>query len=387
MEKPTYLFTYKTTDNVTGDYYYGQHKTDNLDDGYLGSGTIISNKINKHGKSRFTREILAFYSSREELCLAEEALVTRETLMDPKCMNLSLGGQYPTNMVGAVDKDGNSIAVDTLEFHKRDDLVGHNKGTITVMGKDDDKWRRISTVEFYNNREQYRTATQGKVTVFDKEEHLHKAIHSDEYFKNKGRYSSVVGGAIVEDEDGTRVSISKEEFKNRNFQGIHKGKVTVVDAEDGKTKHVSRDEFERNPSRYKHNTKGLVTGRCITTGEKRQFRTEDITPDIKDRYKFSTRGQITVFRVGDTRFRNIPRDEYDPKIHKLVQDVKFEWYDKDNNLIVSYWGNRQRALETIPFMTNKIWHFMVKDKKVKTKDKYNDSYFKKEHWKPNRRRD
>ena len=33
-----YHFIYKTTNIITERYYYGMHSTDNLEDGYLGSG-------------------------------------------------------------------------------------------------------------------------------------------------------------------------------------------------------------------------------------------------------------------------------------------------------------------------------------------------------------
>ena len=50
-------YIYKITNLVTGDIYVGQHTTSNLDDGYLGSGTIIRYAIKKYGADNFKKEI------------------------------------------------------------------------------------------------------------------------------------------------------------------------------------------------------------------------------------------------------------------------------------------------------------------------------------------
>lgn len=85
-------YIYKITrDN--GQFYIGMHSTDNLEDGYFGSGKIITASIKKHGKEKHTKEILEFLPSREALKLREKELVTEELLDDKLCMNLKLGGE------------------------------------------------------------------------------------------------------------------------------------------------------------------------------------------------------------------------------------------------------------------------------------------------------
>jgi len=87
-----YHFIYKTTNLLSGRYYIGMHSTDDLDDGYLGSGTYLRRAINKYGKENFKREILEFCDSRIELKSREEEVVNLREIAKKECMNLRVGG-------------------------------------------------------------------------------------------------------------------------------------------------------------------------------------------------------------------------------------------------------------------------------------------------------
>ena len=47
--KRKYHYFYKITNNLNNHYYYGIHSTDNLDDGYMGSGTRLRYAYEKYG--------------------------------------------------------------------------------------------------------------------------------------------------------------------------------------------------------------------------------------------------------------------------------------------------------------------------------------------------
>jgi len=87
-----YHYIYKTTCILTNRYYIGMHSTDNIDDNYLGSGKRLWNSINYHGRENHKKEILEFFSNREELKLREKKIVDKELINDHYCMNLQLGG-------------------------------------------------------------------------------------------------------------------------------------------------------------------------------------------------------------------------------------------------------------------------------------------------------
>ena len=88
-----YHFIYRTTNLLNGKFYVGMHSTDDLEDGYVGSGKRLGYSIRKYGLENHKFEILEFLSSREELKKREAEVVNEELLTDLLCMNLKFGGE------------------------------------------------------------------------------------------------------------------------------------------------------------------------------------------------------------------------------------------------------------------------------------------------------
>jgi len=75
---------YKTT-HTNGKYYIGRHSTDNIDDGYIGSGIWVSQIKDK---TTLSREILAEATTIDELIEMEEKYIA-EHINNDLCMNMS----------------------------------------------------------------------------------------------------------------------------------------------------------------------------------------------------------------------------------------------------------------------------------------------------------
>lgn len=93
MEKnKKHHFIYKTTSKFNSKFYIGIHSTDNLNDGYMGSGSKLLSDIKKYGKDQYEIDILEFCESKEELKKREKEILTEDILNNWYCLNIVSGG-------------------------------------------------------------------------------------------------------------------------------------------------------------------------------------------------------------------------------------------------------------------------------------------------------
>lgn len=123
MATKKYHYFYKITNNVNGHFYYGVHNTNNINDGYMGSGARLNIAYKKYGIENFTKEILKFFNSSKEAFDYEAEIVTENLTKDKNCYNIALGGN-PTNVgitkgkVTVKDKNNNFylVAIDDPRY-------------------------------------------------------------------------------------------------------------------------------------------------------------------------------------------------------------------------------------------------------------------------------
>jgi hypothetical protein len=87
-----YNYVYKITCKVNGKEYIGVHRTNNIDDGYMGSGKMIKWAILKYGVENFQKDILHVFPTYKEALLKEKEIVTVEYANRADTYNLREGG-------------------------------------------------------------------------------------------------------------------------------------------------------------------------------------------------------------------------------------------------------------------------------------------------------
>lgn len=83
---------YKTTNKIDGKVYVGAHSTDDLNDGYFGSGKYLKSAVKKYGIENFEREVLFIFDSKEEMFSKERELVNEEFIVCNNTYNIKVGG-------------------------------------------------------------------------------------------------------------------------------------------------------------------------------------------------------------------------------------------------------------------------------------------------------
>jgi group I intron endonuclease len=91
MQK-TYYVIYRTINLENKKEYIGQHTTNNLNDGYIGSGKALKKAIKKYGKEKFLCEHIMYAVNEAALNFFEKCLVTPEYIKDDNNYNLREGG-------------------------------------------------------------------------------------------------------------------------------------------------------------------------------------------------------------------------------------------------------------------------------------------------------
>lgn len=84
---------YQITNKIDGKIYIGVHKTKDLDDIYMGSGTYLKRVQKKYGVENFEKTILKFFDNAEDMFKEEAEIVNSEFLLREDVYNLAKGGR------------------------------------------------------------------------------------------------------------------------------------------------------------------------------------------------------------------------------------------------------------------------------------------------------
>lgn len=87
-----YHTVYKITNLFNNKIYIGYHSTNNLDDGYMGSGLRIKRLVLKYGKDSFKKDVLHIFENEQEMIDKEIELLTPEFLARDDTYNIVPGG-------------------------------------------------------------------------------------------------------------------------------------------------------------------------------------------------------------------------------------------------------------------------------------------------------
>jgi hypothetical protein len=112
------------------------HSTNNLEDGYLGSGKHLWYSLNKHGKENHICEKTEFFETREKLKNREIELVNENMLRHPLCMNIQLGGNDGRNVCWSLNSNSRIQQEKSLKGNKQLSWLRENDKEWLTQWKD-----------------------------------------------------------------------------------------------------------------------------------------------------------------------------------------------------------------------------------------------------------
>lgn len=94
MNVPKYKFyiVYKITNTINNKIYVGAHRTNIINDGYMGSGKNIIDAYNHYEINNFEKEILFLFNNEKDMFLKEKEIVNKEFLEREDVYNIAIGG-------------------------------------------------------------------------------------------------------------------------------------------------------------------------------------------------------------------------------------------------------------------------------------------------------
>jgi hypothetical protein len=224
-----YYLLYEITNLVNGKTYIGQHTTENIDDGYIGSGKNILRAIKKYGKENFKKEILLYAKNEVALNFFERALVTPEFCALKTNYNLREGGGNK----GRPSKE--SVAKQAAALRGRKHSAEHKAKISATMKK------RFLFTESHRKGKKLSAEHKAKISAFQKGKKL--SLTTIAKIQESRRKNGTTGKGIkrspVSLETKEKISAALKGKKRPPLSLEHKAKIVAARKKNGTNKHSS----------------------------------------------------------------------------------------------------------------------------------------------------
>lgn len=281
--KKQYHYFYKIENIINGFYYYGIHSTNNLNDGYMGSGRKLKRAQQIYGIENFVKTILKYFDTREECANYEALIVNEQCINDPECYNVVLGGDtgLTYNTLLTIDSNGNYHRVTyTDERYLNGELKPFSIGKTAAYDKIDKKYVWITQEEFNNSDSRYVGCTKNKIVVKDKNGNYYSIDINDERYLNGELVPTFTGLKHSEETKQKMKDIFKKNKHQQGEKNSQYGTMWIYNNETHENKKINKNSLSEYSSEL------WTIGRYV---------------DNKKLYKLKLEGIITITELQNMR--------------------------------------------------------------------------------------
>jgi hypothetical protein len=189
------------------------HKTNKLDDGYMGSGKMLKHAIKKHGIENFTKEFLHIFDNEDDMKNKEKELVVLNEMSYNLCEGGKGGWSY-VNRSGIPRFHGKSHT----EKHKK-----HISEITKTLWKNEDYARRVREGVSIAQKQRYKN-NPGSFSGKKHTEETKKKIGNKNSISQKGNLNSQYGTCWITNGYENR-KVSKCDVDNWLEKGYRRGRI------------------------------------------------------------------------------------------------------------------------------------------------------------------
>ncbi len=139
-----YGYIYLIINNVNGKIYIGQHKSNNLNDYYMGSGSVLHKAFDKYGIDEFEKFLLQFVETKEDADKQEIFWISEYKKRGKAEYNLTKGGGGGNGGANKGQKRSDIAKIHMKEAAKKRDhhLTDKQKRQISDTLKGREPWNK-----------------------------------------------------------------------------------------------------------------------------------------------------------------------------------------------------------------------------------------------------
>jgi hypothetical protein len=218
-----FYYLYRITNLLNDKIYIGVHKTNDMNDGYMGSGKIINMAIKRYGIDNFRKDILEIFQDQKSMYEREKEYITEEFLSRKDVYNIRRGGHGGFDHINKIATKEDKAKAGMLGYHAS--VLSKNRHVFTkqdcIKGNEAFANKRKTDSKFneqwLESNRKSRELANSEESNKKRKETLSKISHQ------QGLRNSQYGTCWIYNEDGNK-KIKKNELDAYLKLGYNKGR-------------------------------------------------------------------------------------------------------------------------------------------------------------------